>query len=754
MTSPYRTQHTFSVRSPDSTRKYNDSSDTSVNIATAIHNSKRGENGTSYYASPSSKFAREKTVDVLDIRNIDHDVIRNDPDLRSKYLLFLLSVKQESDLSNLILNKIGLSRNPSAFNTSLFDDENDDEAYCDEEEDSEDDLFAEEERLVENPEEESQLRTLIAQSSSLSSNQNVPDTPKRMSSFFSAIDGNIDSSTYNKQYDFNKSAPYKSNSGTGIGMNYDNSNGDDNNNGEWEEYIKQIFFKILRACVFQLFMIYWIVKEPIIRLAAFFTMMVSTFFVDPALYIWSKLPNNQNWIPSHERRKQITTISTLIFFFSLSIKTSPYISPYLPTSLSKSVDYLHSYKSNYYQAPQQSSNPDLSKLVKGFNKDHTEIWSIIEKLKSDHEKFEKDQSQMSQENKKIWSELGLHQSKVESLNNENSKIWTKLEDQQIASENENEKIWTKLKEHEKHIDQIQQSINSKIQDTIGSQLPENILVQTNKKGELKLSPQFYALLQDPSLWDIFLKQNEEAINKYLAGEMNRFYENQQKQGAVIGKESLTKQMSNHLDQYRRGSKTGGEMAITLEELIDKAISKYHQDVLNTADYSLESRGARIIHSITSPTYHRLPAWLQSVRQAAGLSVVSNAAEMALKPQTHAGECWSMYGNQGSLGIALSEAVIVQGVSIEYPSLEIMTDKMKNAPKEMELYGIKNYPKDLEERVLIGLMQYDINKDKSIQTFDLVNPTEVYSAVLLLIKSNWGSLEHTDIYRVRIHGLPV
>lgn len=70
----------------------------------------------------------------------------------------------------------------------------------------------------------------------------------------------------------------------------------------------------------------------------------------------------------------------------------------------------------------------------------------------------------------------------------------------------------------------------------------------------------------------------------------------------------------------------------------------------------------------------------------------NSPEMALTPQTHYGECWCMDGDQGSLGIALSEPIVVKTITIEYPYVTF--GQAQYAPKEMDLYGIENYPKDL------------------------------------------------------------
>jgi hypothetical protein len=207
------------------------------------------------------------------------------------------------------------------------------------------------------------------------------------------------------------------------------------------------------------------------------------------------------------------------------------------------------------------------------------------------------------------------------------------------------------------------------------------------------------------------------------------------------------------------------LPILINDIVNSKISKYyHQDVLNTADFALGYRGARIIYSLTSDTYHPLPAWLQSLRYFAGLpdDIYYHGPEMALTPQAHAGECWYMYDQEGTLGIRLSKPIIVKAVTVEYPSPNVMLDEMQSAPKEMELFGIPNYPSSTEEQVSLVKFQYDINTSSSIQTFDMpVNIDgsgssdrgQVFQAVLLKIHSNWGNKERTDIYRVRIHGVP-
>lgn len=205
----------------------------------------------------------------------------------------------------------------------------------------------------------------------------------------------------------------------------------------------------------------------------------------------------------------------------------------------------------------------------------------------------------------------------------------------------------------------------------------------------------------------------------------------------------------------------------ITNVVEFELSKYHQDLLNTADFALGSRGGRIIHSITSSTYHSSPAWLQSIRHAAAYSDNYSKPEMAIFPDIHAGECWSMRGQEGTLGILLSETIHVKAITVEHPSQEVLRNKIHHAPKEMELFGILKYPSSMKELVPLVKFEYNIHAQKHLQTFQVPAAAEenlaeggegtgdnnMFKAVVLKIYSNWGNEEHTDIYRIRIHGEP-
>jgi hypothetical protein len=90
MSSPYRSTHPISPTRRRSQQQHTENLNTSVNIATAFSNSKNGSYSTGQSRRLFDSVDNEEdeddddNVDYLDIRNINHEAIKNDPELRSK----------------------------------------------------------------------------------------------------------------------------------------------------------------------------------------------------------------------------------------------------------------------------------------------------------------------------------------------------------------------------------------------------------------------------------------------------------------------------------------------------------------------------------------------------------------------------------------------------------------------------------------------------------------------------------------------
>jgi hypothetical protein len=491
---------------------------------------------------------------------------------------------------------------------------------------------------------------------------------------------------------------------------------------DWQDKLIQSIYLILKPIVFLFFMIFWIVKEPVIRIVTFFTMVVSSVAVDPLFYAWSRLPNNQNWMPTVETRRKMTHWCTALLLILLSASAFKYYNS--DHSLSNALMSLfHSVENPVYY----NQSPDLTAI-------HKRLASIDYKL--------------------------AEQSKV--AHNEYTKLWTAIKDQQYQLKDQQHQLkdqqhqfkghQVEFNNHQAQLKALQHKLDHNLRQMIEELLPGMLLVRIDKDGKFELSPQFYRTLQDTSFWSNFIRQNKQTIDKYLAGEMNNFLEQQKAQGTVISKDSFMKLISNDLIRHHQGNIDDSS---NLNELIQAAVRNYHQDVLNTADFALESRGARIIHSKTSATFQPLSFWLRRLQASLGLSIWNHPPELAIRASTNVGDCWTMAGSKGTLAILLSQTVYVQSVTIDHPSRELLLDGIRSAPKDLEFFGLSGYPQKDHIYIPLGSVRYDIdNSNSSVQTFDLkIQPTQPCQAVLVKVNSNWGNPNHTDIYRIRVHGLP-
>ncbi|KAI7902164.1 uncharacterized protein BX663DRAFT_511934 [Cokeromyces recurvatus] len=136
-----------------------------------------------------------------------------------------------------------------------------------------------------------------------------------------------------------------------------------------------------------------------------------------------------------------------------------------------------------------------------------------------------------------------------------------------------------------------------------------------------------------------------------------------------------------------------------------------QRPMNMADFALESRGGRILYSKTSPTSNTMAPWKFHIRRLMGLPVHYYPPKYAIQPGLYVGECWSMNGCEGTLGILLSEPILIHSVAIEYPSLHTLMDKVNQAPKDIEILGLPNYPNS-GEPLSLGDITFNIHGSKN------------------------------------------
>ena len=238
------------------------------------------------------------------------------------------------------------------------------------------------------------------------------------------------------------------------------------------------------------------------------------------------------------------------------------------------------------------------------------------------------------------------------------------------------------------------------------------------------------------------------------------------------------------------SSDGRDVTALIGHLVDAAVSKYGKDVLARPDFALHSSGARIIPSLTSPTFETSPPTLRG--QIVGLLTgngyaIGRPPITALHHELHSGHCWPFAGSKGQLGVMLAAPTYISDVTIDHVAKEVAFD-MRSAPREMEVWGLvegrdnvarvrkwqeekarrrqagasmeeePEYPRTLPKSpsyLRLASFSYDVDSPNHIQTFP-VSP-EIrdlgvdFGVVVLVVKSNWGRADYTCLYRLRVHG---
>jgi len=245
------------------------------------------------------------------------------------------------------------------------------------------------------------------------------------------------------------------------------------------------------------------------------------------------------------------------------------------------------------------------------------------------------------------------------------------------------------------------------------------------------------------------------------------------------------------------STDGQDVTSVITHLVESATSKYSKDVLARPDFALNSGGATVIPSLTSPTYEIWP--VGATNQIVGFVTGSGHAVgrppvTALHHDINNGHCWPFAGTQGQLGVKLSWPAFITDVTIDHVAKDVAFD-MRSAPREMELWGLVEgkdniaklkswsaekqarreealaagepirpedqewvYPTGLPRNVnyvRLSSFTYDIHSPANIQTYPVAeNVRDLgidFGLVVLFVKNNWGRQEFTCLYRLRVHG---
>ena len=260
------------------------------------------------------------------------------------------------------------------------------------------------------------------------------------------------------------------------------------------------------------------------------------------------------------------------------------------------------------------------------------------------------------------------------------------------------------------------------------------------------------------------------------------------------------------------SSDGQDITALIHQLVDSAVSTFSEDTISKPDFALHSGGARIIPSLTSPTFEIRPQSVSS--QMIGLIkgngyAIGRPPITALHHEMQNGHCWSFAGGEGQLGVTLASPIYMEEVTIDHVAKSIAFD-MHSAPRQMEVWGlvegkdnlarvrawkedlaarkearqtaggedsstiydkdgshswnghhdyeVVDYPKTLpkhSEYIRLANFTYNIHSPNNVQTFPVLPEIRElgidFGIVVLRVLNNWGRDDFTCLYRFRVHG---
>ncbi|XP_054843586.1 SUN domain-containing protein 3-like [Eublepharis macularius] len=191
----------------------------------------------------------------------------------------------------------------------------------------------------------------------------------------------------------------------------------------------------------------------------------------------------------------------------------------------------------------------------------------------------------------------------------------------------------------------------------------------------------------------------------------------------------------------------GEKKEEVLEMINLAIKKMYEDHVQMADWAQKTLGATIDKDRTSKSYE--PESMRDCWFRSWLFSSAKPPDTVLEPDVYPGNCWAFQGSEGQVVIKLPEKIHPTAVTIQHISKAISPSG--SSTSALKDFGVSGLGDETDEETLLGTFMYDIDKE-TIQTFQLKSQhSKPFLYIKFKVQSNWGNLEFTCIYRLRVHG---
>ncbi|KAJ8635283.1 hypothetical protein MRB53_009550 [Persea americana] len=190
-----------------------------------------------------------------------------------------------------------------------------------------------------------------------------------------------------------------------------------------------------------------------------------------------------------------------------------------------------------------------------------------------------------------------------------------------------------------------------------------------------------------------------------------------------------------------------------KEIVEKEIEKHAADGHGRVDYALASGGGRVVGHSEPFLLEKASNWLPVGKIKLG---VHYTAHKMLEPSFgEPGQCFALKGRTGFVVIRLRMAIIPEAVTLEHVAKSVAYDR-SSAPKDCQVSGwFQGHDEDpfvqVDKTFMLAEFAYDLEKSNA-QTFDIdASDAGLINMVRFDFTSNHGNLQHTCIYRLRVHG---
>ena len=296
----------------------------------------------------------------------------------------------------------------------------------------------------------------------------------------------------------------------------------------------------------------------------------------------------------------------------------------------------------------------------------------------------------------------------------------------------------------------------------------------------------------------FLQLLQTELDGVKASMEDRFNANAgEMQNDILAKVRAQQDMFEKSGSWKAAQRTSSQEALQFKDgadakeaivtLIEAALDVFAADRIGRRDYALYSAGARVIPSLTSPTY-MLPSRSRFGWSRKSADMVKPPV-VALHHDSSPGMCWPFAGDDGQLGIGLARKVIVSDITLEHVPAFISLEAGSSAPRDVTVWALVERKEDRRRlmahrtaqtsgksgddgedgdaymqapapippsnnHLLLASFTYDVQA-RAIQTYPVSNEARQLaipvSVVQVRVMSNHGNKDFTCLYRVRIHG---